>query len=793
MRGNLFALAFDPTGEAYDNSVKDEQHIVEIDETRPNRVVVMDKGFFYSDSVVVKTDDRTILKRGTDYRVLMLHGELTQELGKPVAGMILITNKQLTGKVYVDAQMVGGEYCNLRPLVEELLERLSSGNQSINYLNVTDVPKLVPPVRHYQSIADTYGWKPIADQVGMMAYWVGQRNNNDANIDIKYIEDRIKKVQADSKELEVKVNTHIADENNPHKLTMGQVNLSVYAGRGVATRDLLYIRDSDPSRPTLTPFTPYQTSGRTDFVTPKLIDQYIEDKVGFPFREHIYAETDPHNTSLDEIGAYSKRDVDTMVASRYTKDETVESNRKVGGKSLDDVRKEVKDNLDASKLGGRAFLPGELGKGGVEPGKVLLGNGTWASMSDLIKRYSPHNSKRIYTFGDMGGMGDDQARQKAIQKAKSEIASPRVGDIVFYTEQAGFGSTQSGFVPIMRYLRYESSTGWDNLVTPTTGMNHAVLNNYRQSNLLDHIILLGGGTKFDLLMPGDYEYLIIGAGGLGCASSDGWAGGNSGDVKYGTFTLRKPTYAAIISRNPTDIGKFDSNGVWFSSAPMYSTSIFLMDAKYYGKLGQDGYPYTLLDHTHPNGPEGAGSGWLKRDDNYHGEEILIHPPAQGGAAGAGWYIPQGSDKNWQSVKSIPASENGKADSRFANTDIGKNSFFARYGMTMTDYLVKQVGSLDLVRQKFGVDCTVGGQAGKSVIAHLAYSGLWIGGGAGGLSDYVPPDYEGYINNNIITNDQDQTFVREKTIKNLGVGFGGGGVAGCTKYPRNAFGTIRRVR
>lgn len=511
MRDNAYPLSFDPTGTLDENFVIDEEHRLDGEYQKGKRAFVMDKGFFYTDSLVVRDEGTKVLTKGIDYRVLFLHSELTVELGRSVAGLIVIINPAIANRVYADARMVGGEYTRLGGLVQRLLNTLDNHERAVNFINVHDTPDTYKPVRHYQSIADTYGWETIRKRLIDINYWLKRRSDNMLHKDFDYIQQGIAYCNEAISNIETMLAAHKADKNNPHQLTLKQMLLELYANRIIVTREKLY-----------------SANRYRDFLTPAATARYIEDTSLKTLQTHKEDMHQPHDTTLDDINAYNADFINKLPEHYYLEKETVHNAHQLEGKPLTDYINDLRQEGDYDHVVGRPVDLSLLGSGKIEDDSVLLGDGTWMHFRDVMAKYAPKRPQ-VFTLGHMGDAKSDEARLNAEkQAAKLECMD---GSVALWHEQ------------------YTVPIKIDTISKVVTGEIPAALikenGQWRRLGSINHAMwhfsekpLLGGGLtsaqidRNDLsvtVMPGLYSVFMVGGGGAGNGGNGMCgAGGGSG-------------------------------------------------------------------------------------------------------------------------------------------------------------------------------------------------------------------------------------------------------------------------
>lgn len=155
------ARPFDPSGRQLQNLIINEYRPLGADH---DYIFVPSHGPFYSDSLVI-TQGSTVLKRGVDYQILILHPKATQVTGQEVAVVVKIDRQWLTG-VHLSYQCVGGHYTDLTDIIKTF--KSSLGDQllkPIYYQQIGNVPDRFPSAPHLHSVWQYDGWEILINHL----------------------------------------------------------------------------------------------------------------------------------------------------------------------------------------------------------------------------------------------------------------------------------------------------------------------------------------------------------------------------------------------------------------------------------------------------------------------------------------------------------------------------------------------------------------------------------------------------------------------------------------------------
>lgn len=156
-------LDLDLTGTNPDNLVVGEEHTLS---SRPTKSLATQQGPFYGESITI-TDNGVPLVRGIDYLLPNLHQEATLKTGKEVYSIVLIIKSQVSSKVTVNYQAIGGHYntTGSNVAIASLFETLRNDNRPVQYDNVLNKPKDYDPTNHRHLLTDVFGFEAVVDHL----------------------------------------------------------------------------------------------------------------------------------------------------------------------------------------------------------------------------------------------------------------------------------------------------------------------------------------------------------------------------------------------------------------------------------------------------------------------------------------------------------------------------------------------------------------------------------------------------------------------------------------------------
>lgn len=223
MTPNAFRYPLDSTGANPDNLVINEVHDIG---TRNIRILAPSNGAYYTDSIVVYDDSTdTPLKKDVDFRCVELLQEASMKFGKEICIMVVVLNKDISSKVRVTYQVVGGHYQYDGSIALGLYEAALKDARQVNWLDVIGKPLEYPPAFHKHMLEDVQGFGAIVVALERVrsAILLGDVPAFEAITD--WVNEKSKECCGKLDELLARLVAHIEDYNDPHKTTKAHVGL----------------------------------------------------------------------------------------------------------------------------------------------------------------------------------------------------------------------------------------------------------------------------------------------------------------------------------------------------------------------------------------------------------------------------------------------------------------------------------------------------------------------------------------------------------------------------------------
>lgn len=377
MANVIVQLPLDLSGTNPNNAIGSEEHLLTKLDGFPYSIITMEHGGFYSKSLKVFDEKYNRLKVNEDFIWTYRHNLISERTGRDVASAIVFINKNLKGKVFLQAQMVGGDVAYSFTVIQDYIAFYKT-----------------KPTTYVPTIDDYVGTEPIwapgelaNERWGLDTY---QPFNNELEnirramtmgaIDAEQkfrdaVKNRFDEFMAKFTD---RLKNHIDDKNDPHQITPTQVNLGIVNNYAVASSAVALAGTSDDT-----------------YLTPKLVNEVLDGVPTTRLNAHINTvNSDPHNTTAASLNAYSKQQLADSLATVYDKTSTVANT--LG------IYYCKQNTITAINMRGRNYL--ELTNGQFGPGncayydvisnvKVPIAAGDYLSYSMFIETTLPGSSQ----------------------------------------------------------------------------------------------------------------------------------------------------------------------------------------------------------------------------------------------------------------------------------------------------------------------------------------------------------------------------------------------------------------
>lgn len=265
------------------------------------------QGGFYTRDIKLYDENSNLLEFNKDYVVSYYFKNLSKRIGLDIYQAVIILNPTVVNTVTLLARYVGGDLAYSTAVVTD-------------YVNFWKSNPHVPYTEDYAGYEPQ--WKPgELDQIR----WGSDRHYNldyalfklsrtlsftDGVLEDTY-RNKFNTLNDKLTELEIKLDRHITDQNNPHRLDLTTFDLKDVYNYKLATYEEL--KSGTPAR----------------YTTPKISSQVIELNYTTKYDNHTNLTGNPHEETAEDYGSYTVSYVDELLENKYKASDTVADSSKL--------------------------------------------------------------------------------------------------------------------------------------------------------------------------------------------------------------------------------------------------------------------------------------------------------------------------------------------------------------------------------------------------------------------------------------------------------------------------------
>lgn len=371
----LHKFPLDWTGTDLRNRTRSEMHDMSALYDLDYRCVVLDHGYFYTNDLYIIDEAGRVLKETLDYQLVGFNTDVVGKTARTVVSVIVITNKKVTSKIYVDAQMVGGGYEKVGKAIDQMAMGLLNNTRKVHWNNIKGKPDHFPAGGHMHALWELYGFTPTVTVLKRMSVAFGKKVQLVLNGIYKDFDAQMKIIEGELDAVEARLTAHIADQNNPHKDWKGNIGLANVFNAPTATLTQARLTNG---------------SLMSTYATPWSIGQALDANFTPILQEHIANRNNPHQNNITQLNMYSIPQMNDK-ASLYTDlNATMDKSTLVYGLTSTALQPQVQSNNHVANLT-IGMYPFQIWArpyiGGLSPNaQVFKPDGYWQNIADVIQR-----------------------------------------------------------------------------------------------------------------------------------------------------------------------------------------------------------------------------------------------------------------------------------------------------------------------------------------------------------------------------------------------------------------------
>ncbi|QZA70802.1 hypothetical protein AH06_18 [Erwinia phage AH06] len=231
----LTKYKLDTTGKDPENLIGGERHTVAAGPK--NKIFAAYEGPFFSNTAKVRLVDGSYLEPWVDFQPVHHFPEASKKTGQSCTCFIKILNESVSGDVFLEYQVVGGDYTFNSVTLENLLWAIINDERSVLWDNINNKPATYPPSYHIHDIfTDTYGWDDrIAFSNWVSDYLIGGAEALDYvgfTNKVNVVLDELTTIQTS---ILAQIAAHDAEQDNPHADTRKKLGYTKLQNLATAT------------------------------------------------------------------------------------------------------------------------------------------------------------------------------------------------------------------------------------------------------------------------------------------------------------------------------------------------------------------------------------------------------------------------------------------------------------------------------------------------------------------------------------------------------------------------------
>ncbi|WDS62257.1 virion structural protein [Pseudomonas phage D6] len=448
MANTIVQLPLDLSGTSPNNLVGAEEHLLVSISGFPYRIIAMEHGGFYTKSLKVFDENYNRLKAGTDFIWTYRHKNLSERTGRDIASAIVFLNQQLQGKVYLQAQMVGGDLAFSFTVVNDYITFFKS--KPAGYVPATNDYDGTEPIWGPGELAqERWGldkYQPLNNELEKISRAITIGALNAEGNYRTAVKSRYDQFMA---RFNTRLQNHIDDRNDPHAVTPEQVGLGTVNNYPVATQAGAETGTSDDH-----------------YLTPNLVHYVINRGPTTALNNHVNLRpADPHVTLPGQVNAHSKQQMTANLAALHNRSDTVNNTNAVfwAGRwmGVDEYRDNVRANLDASAFPSGMLSPLQLTYGTPTGTRILRGDGSWTDISQLIPEYGTQENYKLIQLSAQSSVA---VAMNVLNTVYSSLTAAPIGTVAFFTvytrlyQGQGNGADYYGYN--LQYAAARTNAGW---------------------------------------------------------------------------------------------------------------------------------------------------------------------------------------------------------------------------------------------------------------------------------------------------------------------------------------------
>jgi hypothetical protein len=389
----IFALPFDSTRKLPRNRVLREYHDLSKQAGLTYRTFVLDHGYFYTEHLEISDSAGYELVPEEDFQCIAVSAKAQTLTGFEVCSVIVILNPRVTQDVFVNASMVGGEFCDVTPAIADMSAGLLNPTRNPTYRNITGKPDEFEVGGHLHAFWELYGFEGFCeaiDRITIAKLAVSARTYGVIGDDY---DAKMARLDAELTALLAQLAVHLATVN-PHKVTQTQVGLSDVQNFPVITATEASTLGFNSAQRYLT-VQRFKTMLDVNFVN--------------DLNAHINNNNNPHQVTAAQADTYTIPETEVGLGYRLDKTATAISTYKLQGYDWNNLYNYTRSGLNGGIItSGVVSMQRIVAAGGLTSEHIVVGDNQVINIRDALNLFARKGTKMVYLQGangaDVGGI-----------------------------------------------------------------------------------------------------------------------------------------------------------------------------------------------------------------------------------------------------------------------------------------------------------------------------------------------------------------------------------------------------
>ncbi len=437
----------DLTGTSRNNRVRSEMHDMGRIYDLAYRCVVLDHGYFFVDNLYIIDELGRELKEDSDYQIVAFNEDIAALTGKLACAVIVIVNRKVASRIYVDANMVGGQYERVGKAIDRMAMGLLNNTRPVHWNNIEGKPDAFVPGGHMHPLWELYGFTPSVALFKRMAVGLGKKADKVLDAIYQQYDEKMKQVELEQEATNKLLLSHIGDYNNPHKDTAGKIQMGNVTNQSTAT--------ATQAR---------QTHGNLMdiYATPWSVGLAMEANFTPVVNAHIQNMSNPHGLTAAQLNVYTITELNNKARLYVDLNATMDKTTLVYGVTPNALKPIMQNNNNVANLTGGMYPFARFAKPYLPStpatNQVMQGDTGWQNLDELIAREVNQSTQVYYLTSEF-------TRTGAVPAANATYPSAPIGSILFYHYNLaahsfnGNGSTQWAYTRSTMMLT-KNAGGW---------------------------------------------------------------------------------------------------------------------------------------------------------------------------------------------------------------------------------------------------------------------------------------------------------------------------------------------